>query len=176
VSGAEVWLLFGANCAGKSTLARALAGSLPRCAHIEVDALRYLVVGGLVAASAGTPPHLAPEEYDRQCRLGDDNAARLARGFAEHGFASVIEGLDDHCAPGSGWAGRALHGLRVRHVLVTCDPAVLARRWRERCGGDWPEDARAQAAAFAAQAPRYDAVVDSAGATPEALAARLASA
>ncbi len=56
-----VLLLFGANCTGKSTIGRLVAGRLPRCAFIEVDALRYLVVGGLVAYSAGIPPSQAPD-------------------------------------------------------------------------------------------------------------------
>ena len=81
-------LLFRPSCAGKSTLGRAVAGRLSRCAFIEVDALRYMVRGGLVAYSRGTPPWEQPEEYKRQRRLGVENAVRLARGFAAAGELS----------------------------------------------------------------------------------------
>ncbi len=101
-SRAQIILLFGPSGAGKSTLARLLAGRLPRCACIEVDTLRYMIVGGLVAGSGGTPPSQAPVEYQRQCWLGVANAVRLAQGFAVEGFSSVIEGLENDCRPGTG--------------------------------------------------------------------------
>jgi adenylate kinase family enzyme len=59
-------LLSSPSGTGKSTLARLLAGRLPRCAFIEVDTLRYMIVRGLVANSGGTPPSEAPEEYQRR--------------------------------------------------------------------------------------------------------------
>jgi chloramphenicol 3-O-phosphotransferase len=128
----QIVLLFGASGTGKSTLARLLARRLPRCACIEVDALRYMIVGGLVASSGGTPPSQAPEEYQRQCWLGVANAVRLAEGFATEGFSSVIEGLEDVCRPGMGWVERNLPGYRVLSVAVVCAESVLSERWRQR--------------------------------------------
>ena len=75
----QIILLFGPSGAGKSTLGRLLAGRLARCAFIEVDTLRYMIVGGLVAHSGGICPSLAPEEYQRQCWLGVGNAVRLRK-------------------------------------------------------------------------------------------------
>jgi hypothetical protein len=63
----QIILLFGPSGTGKSTLTRLLAGRLPQCAFIEVNTPRYMIVGGLMADSGGTPPSQAPEEYERQC-------------------------------------------------------------------------------------------------------------
>jgi energy-coupling factor transporter ATP-binding protein EcfA2 len=133
----QIILLFGASGTGKSTLARLLAGRLPRCACIEVDTLRYMIVGGLVASSGGTPPGHAQEEYHRQCWLGVANAVRLAQGFATEHFSSVIEGLEDDCRPGTGWIERTFPGYSVCSVAVVCAEAVLSQRWRQR---GWDND------------------------------------
>jgi energy-coupling factor transporter ATP-binding protein EcfA2 len=131
----QIILLFGPSGTGKSTLARLLAGRLPRCAFIEVDTLRYMIVGGLVAGSGGTPPSQAPEEYQRQCWLGVANAVRLAEQFATEGFSSVIEGLEDDCRPGTGWIERSFPGYSVCSVAVVCAEAVLSERWGQRGWG-----------------------------------------
>jgi energy-coupling factor transporter ATP-binding protein EcfA2 len=132
----QIILLFGPSGAGKSTLARLLAGGLPRCACIEVDTLRYMIVGGLVAHSGGTPPSQAPVEYERQCWLGVANAVRLAQGFAAEDFSSVIEGLENDCRPGTGWIERTFPGYAVWSAAVLCTEAVLSERWQQRGWGD----------------------------------------
>lgn len=128
----QIILLFGPSGTGKSSLARLLAGRMPRCACIEVDTLRYMIVGGLVAGSGGTPPSQAPEEYRRQCWLGVANAVRLAQGFATEGFSSVIEGLENDCRPGTGWIERTFPGYSVCSVALVCAETVLSERWRQR--------------------------------------------
>jgi energy-coupling factor transporter ATP-binding protein EcfA2 len=128
----QIILLFGSSGTGKSTLARLLARRLPRCACIEVDTLHYMVGGGLVAHSGGTPPDQAPEEYRRQCWLAVANAVRLAEGFATEGFSSAIEGLENDCRPGTGWIERTFAAYSVRAVAVVCEEAVLSERWRQR--------------------------------------------
>ena len=111
----QIILLYGSSGTGKSTLGRLLAGLMPRCAFIEVDTLRYMIVGGLVAESGGISPSKAPEEYHRQCWLGVGNAVGLAERFANEGFSSVIEGLEDDCRPGTGWIERSF--LDIPFVL-----------------------------------------------------------
>jgi chloramphenicol 3-O-phosphotransferase len=161
-------LLFGPSGAGKTTTGRLLAGCFPRCAFIEVDVLRYMVVGGLVAYSGGTHPGQAPEEYLRQCWLGVGNAARLTQGFAAGGFSSVIEGLEDDCRPGSGWAARAFGGLPVFHVALYCGEEELARRWQARGWGDHlPQRALDELRWYREYQAAFDCAVDTTGSTPE---------
>jgi len=90
----SVIILRGGPAVGKTTLAEELTCKMPKSARIEQDILRYMIVGGLVAAKSGLHPSNAPEEYLRQCRLGDLNALALARNFAVAGFIPVIAGFN----------------------------------------------------------------------------------
>ena len=132
----QIILLFGSSGTGKSTLGRLLAGLMPRCAFIEVDTLRYMIVGGLVADSGGISPSQAPEEYHRQCWLGVGNAVGLAERFAAEGFSSVIEGLEDDCRPSTGWIERSFPGYSVCSVALVCEEPVLSQRWFQRGWGN----------------------------------------
>ena len=82
----NTWLITGVPGAGKTTVARELAGRFPRSAHIEVDLLREMVASGYTGP--GEPP-LA--ESDAQLALGARNAALLAGSFLEAGFTPVID-------------------------------------------------------------------------------------
>ena len=76
-------VLTGAPAAGKSTTGRLVAQSRPRCAFIDVDDLRHLIVNG----------HRAPWEADggpEQHLLGVRNACELSQSFAASGFDCVI--------------------------------------------------------------------------------------
>ena len=113
-------------------MGREVARRIARCAFIEVDELRYMVQGGLVAMSGGRPPGDDPEEYMRQCRLAVRNAATLARGFARDGFSTVIEGLDDEDRPPESEVARALGDLRSVCAALVCHEAILSERLVER--------------------------------------------
>ncbi len=172
-----VILVFGANCTGKSSLGRALAGRVERCAFIEIDELRYKVVGGLVAYRAVNKSWDYPEEAARQARIGLRNAVRLARGFAEEGFSSVVDGLERECIPGSGWGETQFPDLAVYNIVVTCDEATLAKRWNLT---DWPEDAARKTALkelawYRSKSSLFDGVVDTTHTDPEAAADAVAS-
>jgi hypothetical protein len=170
-------LVFGANCTGKSSLGRALAGRLERCAFIEIDELRYKVVGGLVAYSGRDKPWDHPEEYERQARLALRNAVRLARGFAAEGFSSVLDGLERECGPGSGWAESRFHNLDVFHIAVACDEATLTDRWNL---GDWPDDTLFKSVLeeltwYRSNGALFDGLVDTTAIDPESAADAITS-
>ena len=76
-------LLTGPPACGKSTTARAIAGSLRLAAVIDVDDIRQLIVAG----------HAAPWEGEAgrsQQRLGVENTCDLARRFVTSGIDVVI--------------------------------------------------------------------------------------
>lgn len=76
-------ILTGGPAVGKSVTARALAKGRQRCAVIEVDDVRQLVVTGAAAPWEG-------EEGREQQRLGVTNACSLARNFLAVGVEVVV--------------------------------------------------------------------------------------
>ncbi len=76
-------VLTGAPAVGKSTAGLAVARARPRCAFVDVDDVRQLVVSGGVAPWDG-------EEGRRQQRLGVRNACALVAGFAETEIETVL--------------------------------------------------------------------------------------
>ena len=85
--------LFGTNCVGKSTLSRALAGRLLRCAVIEVDELRHTIAGALTPVCEEPFSSEQQDEYESQWAIAESNALLLADNFARNGYSSVIDGL-----------------------------------------------------------------------------------
>ena len=82
----DIWLISGIPGSGKTSVSRALADRIPRSAHIEVDLLREMVVGGYLAP--GQEP-LAGS--DAQLELGAQNAALLADSFRRRRFTPVVD-------------------------------------------------------------------------------------
>ncbi|RZU20027.1 hypothetical protein EV645_2247 [Kribbella rubisoli] len=76
-------ILTGGPAVGKSVTARALAEGRPRCAFIDVDDVRQLVVTGAAAPWKG-------REGRQQQRLGVTNACSLARNFLATGVEVVV--------------------------------------------------------------------------------------
>ena len=76
-------IVTGPPAAGKSTSARRLAATRQRCAVVDVDDIRQLVVAGHAAPWDGG-------EGAAQHRLGAENACRLALNFGAYGLDVVL--------------------------------------------------------------------------------------
>lgn len=114
----------GVQAAGKSTVARLLAGRFARAAHIEADVLQQMVVSG---AAWPMEPGPLPAEVDRQLRLRRLHLCLLGKSFYEAGFTAVL----DDIIMGDGWTDlqTALTGLPVQ--LVVLAPSLAAVRQRD---------------------------------------------
>lgn len=81
-----VVLVTGVMAAGKSTVAQALAESLPRAAHVRGDVFRRMIVSGREEYLPG-----AGDEAEVQLRLRYRLSAATADAYAEAGFTAVVQ-------------------------------------------------------------------------------------
>lgn len=108
---APVFVITGQLSSGKSTVAKALLGRFPFGYHIDVDAIREMVVSGLASPLEWT------EETTRQFSLAIDGAVALARVYRSAGFAIAIEGGMDPALAERALATADLMGRSVGIVL-----------------------------------------------------------
>jgi chloramphenicol 3-O-phosphotransferase len=79
----SILILTGPPASGKNSVAPLIARQRQRCAIIDVDQVRWMLV----------QPHAAPwegEEGKRQCQLGVENACLLAASFADDGCDVIV--------------------------------------------------------------------------------------
>ena len=108
-------VLTGGPAVGKSATARTLAEGRPRCAFIDVDDVRQLVVAGAAAPWDG-------EEGREQQRLGVTNACSLARNFVAMGIEVVVS---DVLTPETcDLCRRELPGCLIVHMTVEFPEAI----------------------------------------------------
>jgi len=81
-----IWLITGIPGSGKTSVSKALSERLSRSAHIEVDRLREMIIGGYLA-----PGQEPLAESDAQLELGAQNGALLADSFMRKGFTPVVD-------------------------------------------------------------------------------------
>ena len=113
----------GIMAAGKSTVARLLAGRFARGVHVEADALqRMIVAGGAWVGESGEPTG----ETARQLRLRLRNMCLLGRSFYEAGFTAVL----DDIIIGDRWRELQddLHGLPFSLVVLAPSVDVVTRK------------------------------------------------
>ncbi len=140
--------LRGGSGVGKTTIADVLVKKIPFSAKIDIDELRYMILGGRVASWSKLKPYDYQEEYFRQCRLGDKNAFALARNFLEAGFIPIIVGLNGgessetfrllenpeyiRWYPNSEILQKELPGIKIFQAILDTLPNVLAERLKEK--------------------------------------------
>ena len=108
-------VLTGGPAVGKTVTAVHIARRQPRCAVIDVDDIRQLIVAGAVAPWQGP-------EGGRQQRLGVTNACALAKNFLANGVNVVIA---DVLTPSTAQLyRRALPGCLIVHLIVAKAEAV----------------------------------------------------
>lgn len=114
-------LITGAMAAGKSTVAQALAGRLPRGVHVRGDVFRRMVVTGRAEMTTDPSPDAVA-----QLHLRYDLGVQTSLRYAEAGFEVVYQ--DIIIGPDLERVTREL-GASLRQVVVLCpSPAVLAAR------------------------------------------------
>ena len=128
-----ILILTGPPAAGKTTVGPLLAAQLERCAVVDVDQVRAMVV----------QPHIAPWRGAAgmaQLRLGAHNACILARNFVSAGFAVVL--LDVLTDATAQLYRTALADLEHRIVLLL--PTLQTVIQRNQARGQWLTDAEVE--------------------------------
>jgi chloramphenicol 3-O-phosphotransferase len=121
----SIVVLTGGPGAGKSTIARAVAPLRNRCAVIEVDDLRQMLV----------KPHVAPwdgVEGRRQQRLGVANAAAVAIAFADDGCDVVVADVLTNATAAlyrTALSPRAIMIVHLRVPLAMAQERALTRHY-----------------------------------------------
>ncbi len=120
-------LIAGLPGAGKTTVARKLAEGFPRSVHLEVDALRRMMLRGHIspADSRGWSDALA-----QQCLMESEAATAMATCYARGGVAVVLDDialppLFSHCYAGV---------IALHKVLLMPSLAALLARLQRRQG------------------------------------------
>jgi hypothetical protein len=142
-------VLTGPPAVGKSSTAESLASARPRCAVIEVDDLRHLVLAGAVAPWVGA-------EGERQRLLGVRNACAVASNFMSDDFEVVIT---DVLTPDTVASYRDL----LPGCVIIRLRAPLHETWRRAAGRQvWltPTEFEALHQHDASHPPRADVTID----------------
>jgi hypothetical protein len=175
--GAEIWVICGNSCAGKTTTARLLAQRLPPAAVVEGDEMQRLIVAGCRWAVPGdSDPDTGrlTGEAGVQYALRIRNACLVAAAFADAGITAIV--TDSIVNEGFESLTQVLRGRPVNFVVLRPPEAVLQQRGVDRLpeeaaflldrygDPDHPEAAefaaRVQAAADGRPVNEFEAIVE----------------
>ena len=127
--GAEIWVIGGNACAGKTTTARLLARRFPLAAHVDGDEMQRLIVCGCRWAVPGdSDPGTGrlTGEAGAQYALRIRNACLVAAAFADAGITAIV--TDTIINEGFESLTEVLGGRRVNFVVLRPPVAVLRQR------------------------------------------------
>lgn len=158
-----ILILTGPPAAGKTTLGPLLAKQLERCAVVDVDQVRAMLV----------QPHIAPwrgEAGMAQLRLGAHNACTLAQNFVAVGYSVVIlDVLTDETA-------QLYRAQLAEHqpTIVLLLPSLAEVLHRNQVRGQWLTDAEVELLyAWQENLRIYDRKIDNTNIPAEALVLEL---
>jgi adenylylsulfate kinase-like enzyme len=135
---AQIWIICGNACAGKTTTARLLAQRFPRAAHVDGDEMQRLIVSGCrwaVPADSDPVTGRLTGEAGVQYALRIRNACLVAAAFADAGITAVV--TDSIVSDGFGSLTEVLGGRPVNFVVLRPPVTVLRQRGADRL----PEEA-----------------------------------
>lgn len=160
-----ILILTGPPASGKNSIAPHIAKQRNRCAIIDVDQVRWMLV----------QPHAAPwegEEGKRQMHFGVENACLLATRFADAGNDVII--LDFLWDYTSGIYQDRLAAYHLKIIQLMPTRAEILRRNVDR-GGWLPPHEVEMLYDFAQAMHSYDLQIDNTSIPFEHLATRLAA-
>ncbi len=135
---AEIWVICGNGCAGKTTTARLLAQRLPLAAHVDGDEMQRLIVSGCrwaVPSDSDPGTGRLTGQAGVQYALRIRNACLVAAAFAAAGITAII--TDSIINEGFESLTEVLGGRPVNFVVLRPPVAVLRQRGIDRL----PEEA-----------------------------------
>jgi AAA domain len=127
--GAEIWIICGNSCAGKTTTARLLAQRLPPAAHVDGDEMQRLIVSGCrwaVPSDSDPGTGRLAGEAGVQYALRIRNACLVAAAFADAGITAIV--TDSIINEGFESLTEVLGGRPVNFVVLRPPVAVLRQR------------------------------------------------
>lgn len=145
---ADIWVICGSSCAGKSTTAQVLANRFDRAAHVEGDDMQRLIVSGCrwaVPAEIDFSTGVLRGEPGSHYELRIRNACLVAASFADAGIAAIVTDTvtgDGFEAMVEVFRGRTIHFVVLRPPVKVLRQRGVARLpeeaafLAERYGGD----------------------------------------